>query len=379
MEDARALLNSLMGADRNLDPALRKERKYTDSDFCRNYMMGLCPNELFSNTKIDLGKCKKVHDDDMMKVFEEDPDAAPHRRRWRAELRSELLRLIEVVDRRIATNRMKISAASNSARELTDDQKKLIESMKEEMTGLLKQADEAGDEGRFEDSKTLMKESDALKRKIEDLEAHRYEKYRKEEICQICGVIVDTEEAAAMETGRGWHENGKQHLGYKIIRDHLKVLDEKDKQDKVDDRNSRRPWKDAAAGEANKKHSRSRDRGRRSRSRERRQSREKRGRSREKGKEKDREKERETTKEEEKEKGRDKEKDKEREGHGRSRDKAKRSRSRDRNRGRSKKRSRSKKRRGKMSGSHSSPSAKRKRGKSPSSSSGAAKRSRRKK
>lgn len=351
MEDARELLNSLMGADRNLDPSLRKERKYTDSDFCRNYMVGLCPNELFSNTKIDLGKCKKVHDDDMMKVFEEDSDAPPHRKRWRAELRAELMRLIEVVDRRIATNRMKISAASNSTRELTDDQKKLVESMKEEMTQLLKQADEMGDEGKFEESKTLMKESDVLKRKIEDLEAHRYEKYRKEEICQICGVIVDTEEAAAMETGRGWHENGKQHLGYKIIRDHLKVLDESDKKDKLDDRSSRRPWKDAAAGDADKKRSRSRDTGRRSRSREKRQSREKRGRSREKDKGKDREKEKEKEKGKEKEK--EKDKDKERE------EKAKRSRSKDKKRGHSKKRSRRTKSSGSSSQSASGAARKR--------------------
>merc|ERR1712139_683930 len=65
-----------------------------------------------------------------------------------------------------------------------------------------------------------------------DLEAKRYEKYQKEAICEVCGLIIDDEEAEAMKTGRGWHTNGKQHIGYTLIRAKLRSLEKEDDSDR---------------------------------------------------------------------------------------------------------------------------------------------------
>ena len=52
-----AMLDELMGRDRDTHPAEQK-RKFTfeDDDVCKDYICGLCPNDLFTNTKIDLGR-----------------------------------------------------------------------------------------------------------------------------------------------------------------------------------------------------------------------------------------------------------------------------------------------------------------------------------
>lgn len=51
-----AMLDELMGPKRNVE--LGKDTKVTfdDPDICPFYLVGLCPHDLFTNTKADLGK-----------------------------------------------------------------------------------------------------------------------------------------------------------------------------------------------------------------------------------------------------------------------------------------------------------------------------------
>lgn len=225
MEDARALLNSLMGGDRDAHPEQRKERKYTDDDICKNYLLGLCPNELFTSTKIDLGRCEKHHSDEFKETFEVDLEGARYRRKWRAILRPQLRRLLDNVDRRIGLNSIRVAKEKGSTTDLTEDQKQQVDKLKEEVAEKLRLAEQAGDDGKFEESRELVKGSEDIKRRMEDVEYKRFEKYKKENICDICGLIIDDKEAEDMKTGRGWHSNGKQHIGYAIIREKLAELD----------------------------------------------------------------------------------------------------------------------------------------------------------
>ena len=58
MDSTRALLDELMGKDRNVPLSERKvkELRFTDSIVCKYELAGLCPFTLFKNTKSDLGK-----------------------------------------------------------------------------------------------------------------------------------------------------------------------------------------------------------------------------------------------------------------------------------------------------------------------------------
>merc|ERR1712187_480626 len=115
----------------------------------------------------------------------------------------------------------------------SEEQKQQLAALKEEVSEKLKSAERSAEEGRYDESRNIVKDTEAVKRRIEDLEQKRYEKYRKEDICEICGLIIDAEEAEAMKTGRGWHSNGKQHIGYNLIRQKLKELDEDSARDKA--------------------------------------------------------------------------------------------------------------------------------------------------
>ena len=54
----RAVLDELMGKDRDLPPSERtgKTVKFSDPSVCKYQLAGLCPNMLFKNTKSDLGE-----------------------------------------------------------------------------------------------------------------------------------------------------------------------------------------------------------------------------------------------------------------------------------------------------------------------------------
>lgn len=62
--DNKALLDMLMGKDRNLTASQKSAHQlhYTDSTICKYYTVDYCPHELFTNTKADIGICENVHD-----------------------------------------------------------------------------------------------------------------------------------------------------------------------------------------------------------------------------------------------------------------------------------------------------------------------------
>ena len=61
MNDARAMLDQLMGKTRDLPDHLKnsiKEINFFDRQVCKKYLCGLCPHILFNATKSDIGECQ---------------------------------------------------------------------------------------------------------------------------------------------------------------------------------------------------------------------------------------------------------------------------------------------------------------------------------
>lgn len=65
MDEQRALLDELMGANRNLDNPDALIEDYFDRRVCRLFLLGCCPHDVFRQTKIDLGPCEKAHNEDL--------------------------------------------------------------------------------------------------------------------------------------------------------------------------------------------------------------------------------------------------------------------------------------------------------------------------
>ncbi|MES1922015.1 Luc7-like protein 3 [Bonamia ostreae] len=75
MEAQRALLDQLMGADRNLAPEDGKKmrHRWKKRGVCPYFICGFCPYELFVNTKAAIGNCHLAHDYTMQKAFSDEP------------------------------------------------------------------------------------------------------------------------------------------------------------------------------------------------------------------------------------------------------------------------------------------------------------------
>lgn len=61
----RAMLDEMMGANRNGDRPDAVITSFEDDRLCRDYLCGLCTYVMFENTKDDRGRCPKTHNDDM--------------------------------------------------------------------------------------------------------------------------------------------------------------------------------------------------------------------------------------------------------------------------------------------------------------------------
>jgi len=69
MKSNKELLDLLLGYDRDRDTTIT-QKKFTDNDVCKYYLCGLCPEDLFTNSKTKTG-CGKLHLDILKKKYED--------------------------------------------------------------------------------------------------------------------------------------------------------------------------------------------------------------------------------------------------------------------------------------------------------------------
>lgn len=318
MAEAKALLDMLMGKDRNKDASERKARKWSDSDVCENFICGFCCHDLFTNTKSDIGFCAKDHDEACQEQFKAESYATQCRveRRFLRHLQDQ----IRSVDLRVRRGKEREEKNPNAKEgEAVGPYALEINSKNEAIRALQKEAEALGEDGKIDELNEAMGKLENLKKEKEQLEAKNKasttpygldrDGQSQMTICEICGVwkSENPDDARAKN-----HFSGKQHQGFEMIRNKIKELEEKEG---VGHGN---PPKEEEKEEDTKR-SRSRDRGR---DRDRRDSGAGRDRDRDRARERD--------------SGRDK--DRSRRDRSRSRDRKRRSRSRSRDR---KKRSRS--------------------------------------
>lgn len=89
MMDNKSLLDQLMGEERDvpLEQRTNRKRHFSDPEVCKYYICGLCPYQLFKNTKSDLGTYDKIFDDDCKAQWEaldqEEKDGYPYEKQLR--------------------------------------------------------------------------------------------------------------------------------------------------------------------------------------------------------------------------------------------------------------------------------------------------------
>jgi len=266
MDLMREQLDELMGKQRNVPVSDRFKRKehFSDPDVCKYFLVSFCPHDLFPNTKCDLGRCVKRHDDFYKKMFESDPERAQYEKQYINDMIRLIEDLIASVDVKIKKGRDKFDTVIE-----TDKPKELVERMEqidEEIKTLLEKVEQLGEEGKIEESEEVTAQVEMLRRKKEELsnlgDASLGIPTKSMKICEICGAMQAISEA---DRRSQTHLEGKLHTGFALLRKELEIL--KRKKDEL--RHEARREVEKKRGDDRPRRSNSRDR-RRSNSRDRR-------------------------------------------------------------------------------------------------------------
>ncbi|KAJ9087939.1 splicing factor [Entomophthora muscae] len=246
MDYARSLLEELM------NPYEQSSRKsFTDDDVCKDYLVDFCPNDLFVNTKADLGPCRKVHDDRLKKDYQE--SKAKNRYPYEDSFASTLRLLINDLERKMRRAQEKLDAAfpedALHSKKAEAEEKSVI--IDEKIKSLLALAESAGEEGRITEAKIYTNQIELLQSELEKLKngvpTATDDGSKHMEVCSICGaLLVPGDEQKRLEA----HITGKMHTGYARIRNALEEM--KKKADKIPSEPSRGRREDGSPHEGSR-------------------------------------------------------------------------------------------------------------------------------
>ncbi|KAL3102315.1 hypothetical protein niasHS_003724 [Heterodera schachtii] len=292
----REMIAQLMGQQRAEEEG-RRLPPFDHHSVCRAYLLGCCPRDLLSDTRLEsMMSCRKLHEPAHKGEFnraQEKKDLF-----YDIEAFEELDDAIRIVDADIRRLQEKVKRDAEQNMDISEQQRtqKVFE-MNEKIGTALVQVEALGNEGRIAESIELSKEVDELKRKKRELESEMRNMnpamMQRLRVCEACGAQLNIMDH---ESRLQDHYGGKMHLGMVEIRDRFAEMkkaidqrrsekrraDDKDREERrrrsgrEDDRDRKRERSRSRSRSHSRKHRRSRSRSRdrkpsrRSRSRDRR-------------------------------------------------------------------------------------------------------------
>ncbi|KAI9090538.1 LUC7-domain-containing protein [Phlyctochytrium arcticum] len=221
--EQRKLLEQLMGKEAL--GGVPDTLTFTDSGVCRNFLCGLCPHDLFTNTKMDIGACTKAHSEKLLGEYTRArKDGHPG---FEDEWFHNLHEFVADCDRKVQNAQRRLdktpedAAAVQLMRECGD--------LTNEIATLTGQVEALGEEGKVAESMEAMNKVEELQRLKDDKERELKAKtgtdnnsqQQKLRVCDICSAylsIFDSDRRLAD------HFGGKMHLGFVKIRDKVEEL-----------------------------------------------------------------------------------------------------------------------------------------------------------
>ena len=250
--DPAALLDQLMGSTRNMTETEKATARpaWEEQDVCQMYLAGCCPNALVhaSQKRSDLAPCVKVHSEPIRADYQKENPSEPGTKRRGLERRllRELRILVKSMDDRVRSTKerveleQKAAAAAKAADKAPPNEvtAKALAEFTEQISELVRKAEEAGDEGDVETAERSLAEAEEKKKLKLELEATAAKQaeenlalakvkvtgtmFGEQHVCEVCCSITSVRDDLNNQN----HLGGQMHAGWTEIRAQRERLEE---------------------------------------------------------------------------------------------------------------------------------------------------------
>merc|ERR1711879_509347 len=221
------MLDQLMGTARNGPDASGSGVKFTDHKVCKAFLYGCCPHEILASTRMDLGECPKIHELALRADYQQARNNKDYF--YDVEATEHLNAFIQDCDRRTELAKKRLAETQEELSAEVSSKAERVHELSETIGKKLAQAEQAGAEGKVEESMKFMEEVEDIRKKKVSAEleyrnsmpASSYQQ-QKLRVCEICSAylgIHDNDRRLAD------HFGGKLHLGFIKIRENLADLE----------------------------------------------------------------------------------------------------------------------------------------------------------
>jgi len=228
MEEQKELLDRLMGINRNNDRNDEVVSDFRDDRVCKFYLRGVCPHDMFVNTKVDIGPCKNLHSDELKAKFEK---CAPEVRMYDIMIERDFTQRIADLERSIRKSHARLE--EEKMMEANPESNTEVIGITAEMHVLGMEVEELLNSGDIdkaleisEKMDSLMIDKQSLCAKLSDAakvvqNRAGVDASKKLRVCDVCGSllsILDSDKRLAD------HFLGKQHTGFQVMRDAIESV-----------------------------------------------------------------------------------------------------------------------------------------------------------
>lgn len=246
MDDARKLLDSLMGQSRDASFEEAKKNKgenFKKDNVCKPFLLGFCPCSELAESKMagkrNISDCKKVHSDAMRDEFNRHPEKERIKVEYEKSLLPVLEGLVREADAWVSRERANVSKISIDPEQVTANNMppsvlEQYEQLKKDMNKMIAAAEAEAEKGNVDGSKFKVMLADEIKDKVKELDDKYIATYtvthRGEEVCDICGTRYEAL-TSTNQARHNAHFKGKVHLSYAKIREWITDLRKKNREE----------------------------------------------------------------------------------------------------------------------------------------------------
>ena len=251
MDEQRALLDQLMGSQRDVPDHKKREVHFYDREIDKFWLLGVQPFDLFRNTSWS-PRLASIYRGSMGYDLErsmgrEQPlavlpewNALPQDKQDAYGYEHELCIFLEALIRSCDKNVEKArDAHERGATDVTPQEAQQLLDLETKIAEIQKRSEAAAESGDVDTSLSLLAEVDQLEQKKRQV-GHMEEKTKKVLVCEVSGNVVQNTEIRIQE-----HYQGRLYLGWKKVRDRYALIKDKYK----DKRHPNPQWRHRTKGE----------------------------------------------------------------------------------------------------------------------------------